>query len=409
VIAVYFIFSLVLFIAISRTLYGKTAARISIFLLLALPEEGFIFYGRQILGNMPAFAYFLAGCYFFLKLIDQKQIKYAFLAGLFWGLGMITKGQYMILLPVLALVAIADLLYYQRVGWKSILAIASMIFLCLSIWQVVQYILVGAENYQSHLDAIASSAKVTILAFEPQRIPGSAWYLLRSGFLIVVATCLLVALKDIRRKDVVGAFSFFLGVFVLSWLIWYLFASVGWKRYAFEMFSAATLMSGVFIQRVLGYLMNRPPQNIQTPRLLSLSKILSSLFLVVAFIWSTVGFVNQVRHLFTYRDLTAFQFANYLVENIPDGAVVESWEWEIDPLAPNLTYHHPANSWVDAKTAEIQFGETLTNSYELPIASPDYLIDGPFSKMTGLYAPLIQDRCCRLLVRIGNYDLYKVK
>jgi 4-amino-4-deoxy-L-arabinose transferase-like glycosyltransferase len=409
VIAVYFIFSLVLFIAISRTLYGKTTAWISVFLLLALPEEGFIFYGRQILGNMPAFAYFLAGCFFFVKLIDQKKIRYAIFTGLFWGIAMTTKGQYMILLPVFALAAVADHFYYKRMGWKSIVAIASMIFLCLSIWQAVQYRLVGAENYQNHLDAIASSARVTILAFEPQRIPGSAWYLIRSGFPVIILPCLLVALHDSRRKDALGIFSFFLGIFVLSWLFWYLFASVGWKRYAFEMFSVASLMSGVFIQRVIAYLQNKSSQILQSPRSLSFTRTAAYLFLIAALIWSAAGFINQVKPLLTYRDLTVYQFAGYLMENIPDGAVVESWEWEIDPLTPDLTYHHPANSWVDVKTAEIQFGAPLLVSYELPETSPDYLIDGLFSKMTDIYTPLIQNHCCRLLISFGNYDLYKVK
>ncbi len=406
VIAVYFLFSILLFLAITGRLYGKTAAWISIFLLLALPEEGFIFYGRQILGNMPAFAYFLAGCLFFLQLVDKSKIKYAFLTGLLWGIAIITKGQYMILLPVFAVVVIADLFYYKRMNWKGIAAVGSMIALFVIAWQAVQYLLVGAENYQSHLDAIASSARVTILAFEPGRIPGSAWYLIRSGFLVTVLPGLFVALSDSRRKDATGVFSFFLGVFVLSWLTWYLFVSVGWKRYAFELFCAATLLSGVFVQRVFTYLMNKTTDVRNSTRVFKASALL---FLIVALVWSTAGFVNQVKPLFTYQNDTTFQFAQYLAENVPAGSVVESWEWTLDPLTPGITYHHPENWWVDAKTAELQFGEPLPASYDLPDDKPDYLVDGPFSRTTDLYVPLLESDCCTLIGNIGYYYLYKVK
>jgi hypothetical protein len=43
------------------------------------------------------------------------------------------------------------------------------------------------------------------------------------------------------------------------------------------------------------------------------------------------------------------------------------------------------------------------------ISNPDYLIDGPFSKWTGLYHKALAEDCCTLITQIGSYDLYSVK
>jgi hypothetical protein len=96
------------------------------------------------------------------------------------------------------------------------------------------------------------------------------------------------------------------------------------------------------------------------------------------------------------------------LSNVGPNDVIESWEWEIDALTPGYTYHHPTNDWVDRFTAYVQFGESIENTYSLYEYQPGYLIDGPFSKMTGIYAKFLANDCCQRMTSIGNYDLYKV-
>ena len=75
----------------------------------------------------------------------------------------------------------------------------------------------------------------------------------------------------------------------------------------------------------------------------------------------------------------------------------------------DLNYPHPTNVWVDELTKVTQFRETSRLApYDPTPFSPQYLIDGPFSKWTQLYANYLAAGCCRLVLREGPYDLYHV-
>ena len=67
--------------------------------------------------------------------------------------------------------------------------------------------------------------------------------------------------------------------------------------------------------------------------------------------------------------------------------VIESWEWELDILV-DAKFHHPTNDRVDRYTAAIYFREPVDRPYDLSAHAPSYLVDGFFSKSTGIYEML---------------------
>ena len=75
----------------------------------------------------------------------------------------------------------------------------------------------------------------------------------------------------------------------------------------------------------------------------------------------------------------------------------------------DTNFHYPTNDWVDRFTAERFGGVPVGIPYPLRDAKPEYLIDGPFSKFTGVYAPALAGGCCELLVRQGPYGVYRVR
>jgi 4-amino-4-deoxy-L-arabinose transferase-like glycosyltransferase len=257
--AVYFVSAALVFFRVSSRLSGTAAALISTLILLAIPTEGFILFGRQALGNVPALAYFLVGFTLFLELAKRKALIIAVLSGVFFGLALVTKGQYWVLIPALGLLILADWVYYKQVGIKRSIMVLIVTFSLLLIWQTVQFYMAGAENYNLHLSAVSSSAKVTVFAFRIMRIPGNIWYLMRSGFLVFVLPGLALAIWDSRERTLHGLGRFFLVSFVMMWITWYLFASVGWHRYAFEAYSIGILVSGRFIVRFYEFI--RFPQS----------------------------------------------------------------------------------------------------------------------------------------------------
>lgn len=406
--AVFFVVAAWLFFRLTSRLYGATAAVISLLVLFAVPVEGFIIYGRQALGNVPGLAYFFAGCLFFVKLCERKSLRYAFVSGLLFGLALVTKGQYWLLIPVWGLVVLADMFYYKQMGLRNGIALVGTIILCLLLWQLAQFVLVGADNYPAHLEAIRSSSKVTVFAFQPMRFGISLWYLIRSGFPIFIFPALVIGAWESRTQDWTGIIRFFLVVFVVVWIAWYLIASVGWQRYAFEAYAVGSVLSGYAILRVKDSFSLLKDKFPAFARFNFLWRTAIGMFLVIAFLFSAYGLGIQMWNLTTYHDTTAFQLAEYMEANIPSEAVIESWEWEIDALAPSLTYHHPTNDWVDRKTAEIHFGDVITEQYDLFEYQPAYLIDGPFSKLTDMYSNAISEGCCAEVFTAGSYTLYRV-
>ena len=60
-------------------------------------------------------------------------------------------------------------------------------------------------------------------------------------------------------------------------------------------------------------------------------------------------------------------------------------------------------------TLYLTFGEKVDRTYDFSEFNPDYLIDGPFSKSTGLYDAKLRNGCCMLIYSISPFDLYKIK
>lgn len=407
VMVVYLVLTAILFFAVARQLYGPVAAVLSLFLLVAVPQEGFLWFGRMALGNVPALGYFLAGCLLWLVLLKRKCCFYAVGAGLFFGLAMVTKGQYGLVIPVLLLVALADVLYYWQVGVRWIGLVLVGAFFCLGLWYLVQLALVGWESFPEHLDAVRSSSRATVFALRPARIPGSLMYLIRSGMPLFVVPGLLYAGWSCRKRDLDSYRRLLPLAFVAVWLCWYALASVGWHRYAFAPYAVGLLFAGRFVAGAVCFLRQRDGRLSIRGRMWTVGRVGVALLIAGILLGGARGLVQRVQSIVAPPDLSPERFAVYLRDNVSPGAVVESWEWQIDTLV-DLNYHHPSNIWVDRMTAVSQFGEQLAVEYDLFEYRPDYLIDGPWSKWMGLYAAPLADGCCTPIATFGPYDLYRV-
>ncbi len=402
---VFLIFTTIVFILLARRLYGTAVAIAAAFLLIALiPQEGFIFYGRMAMGNIPALAYLFAGYFLWLSYIERDRLFYGIGAGLLFGLAIVTKAQSAIILPVYILVAALDWFYFKKIELKKYLVVILMATACFAAWFLAQLLIVGWENFDQHLAAIRSSSQVTVFVFRLERIPRNVWLLIRTGapvfilpgLLYVAWLCRKPALESLRQLPLV--------ILVVSWLAWYVVASIGWQRYTFDAYMISALFTGKLFVDSIQYL--RAGQ-LQSARMAPYLRVASAGFVLLILAGALWGLATQVKQVTANPDQTLQAFAAYLQENIAPKAVIESWEWQVDPLV-ELNFHHPTNDWVDRLTLVLTFNEKLPSTYDLLEGQPDYLIDGPFSKNTGLYAPLLSQGCCTMVYSQGPFDLYKV-
>lgn len=408
VMAAFLVVTVVVFFLLTRRLYSLPVAIVASVIALAWPDEGLLLYGRHALGLVPGLLYFLLGYLAWLMAVERRSRTAALAAGLLFGLACITKGQYLLLVPAFLVFIALDRFYYRRVGLMTAGLTLGALVLSLMAWQGVQFALVGASGYAAHVDAIRSSTAVTVLALRPQRIPGSLWYLLRSGGYLYLVPGLLYVAWLARQRSLASSRSLLLLLLSVIWLAWYAFASVGWSRYAFE----PLLFGAIFTARLLvdaaRYLGAAGGQATVTGRPDYWRRGLAALFAIAVVVATSANLAGQVNRLTAHQDMAAERFARAVSDLVPATAPVESWEWELDVWA-DLNFHHPTNVWVDELTKVTQFGEGSSRlPYDPTPFAPQYMIDGPFSKWTQLYADYLTTGCCRLVLREGPYDLYQV-
>ena len=195
--------------------------------------------------------------------------------------------------------------------------------------------------------------------------------------------------------------------FVVVWIAWYVFASVGWPRYTFEPYAVGLLLAGKFARDAIAFARHASGSSLQRPGRRA-AQWAAAVLIVAMTLWGVAGLTGQAAHLIAEPNRSPQQFAQVLLDTVGLDQIVESWEWELDVLA-DLRYHHPTNDWVDRFTAVTQFGETLDVVYDPGLYRPDFIIDGPFSKWTGIYRPALEGGCCALVARAGQYDLYQYR
>jgi 4-amino-4-deoxy-L-arabinose transferase-like glycosyltransferase len=405
VIVVFMLAAVVLFFVISKNLFGTPAALISTFFLMAVPGEGFIYYGRQVLGNVPAFSYFLAGYALLLFTITRKNRIYPIISGLCFGLAMTTKGQYMLLLPILIGVFCLDLFYYKRIGLVASLLILLTTGMVTGIWYLVQFLSLGWSGFLNALAAVQSSSHVTVMAVRPDHILSNLITLARSGIWLFVLPGWLFALWSCRQRSVDSVKMLLPVVFVPIWLGWFVFLSIGWTRYLFDAYMVGLLFSGYFIVVLYGWTVDRLQKQGSGKRIILPAGGILLLLIMVSI--GAYSFLKELRQIVSPPDRSVTEFSNLLEQTVSHDAVVESWEWQMDVFTP-LNYHHPENGVVDDYTGKIFLGTELKKSYDPLQYSPDYLVDGPFSKWTGVYAQALKEGCCTLVDQSGAYDLYVV-
>jgi hypothetical protein len=402
------------FFLVARRLSGTRAAFVSLVLLLTLPlvwkgddAAGFVVFGRQALGNVPALCYFLVGFLLWQRGQGDRRAATMAAGGLFLGLATVTKSQYLVIVPAIALLGTLQFLWTR--DRRALLAPGLLLLgigTCQATWWAVQLHLVGWTGFSAHLEAIRSTSHTTVTALRPSRIPGSLSYLVRSGYAAVVLPSLGFALWRCRLRDPHASGQLLLVVVGAVWAVWYAAVSVGWPRYAFEPYALGLLLSGQAVV-ASAELIGRAYRERGSGNMHGTTHWWAGAFLTATVGAATLGGSQHVSALLEPAERSPQEFASHLLAHVPQTAIVESWEWELDVLA-DLTYHHPETIWLDRYTALLQFRDAVPRHYDPLAHDPEYLVDGPFSKRTGIYAAFLSRGGCELVYRAGPYDLYRI-
>jgi hypothetical protein len=100
------------------------------------------------------------------------------------------------------------------------------------------------------------------------------------------------------------------------------------------------------------------------------------------------------------------QFAALVGQHVQPGEVIDSAEWEIKFLA-DRSFSHPSVAAIDDTVAVVYLNKAPASVQYEPPNEARFIIDGPFSKLGGLYRAALSRGEFSLVASYGEYDLYR--
>jgi len=407
VIVGYLFLALVAFYWLSRHLHGRSVAALALAMLLAsrtFTYPGAIEFGRQVLGEIPGVAFLLGGALAWLAALRSSDTQHAkvsatvkcLLAGLGFGLALVTKNQFVLIIPpTLLLTALLDWRYYHAGTWRLRLIPLIIACACFGLWTLIQFQFLGPGTFQENMRQTRQAAGGAIFIFDPHAALRAGYYLLRPdlfGGLLIPA--LGYSLWRARVRSAQGLAEACIALLVCLWLIWYV-GSLGWPRYAFPAIAFGALLVARAASDLVAWLWHSRSQRLLAG--------LASSYIALAI---TVPLLLSVRDVLQPDD-SAQRFAAYLKANIPQATLIETWEPELGFLTDHR-YHYPPIALLDTAVRHQWLGGPAI-IYDGLNSTPMYVAIGPFGSYTQIYAPATLARDYVEQQRIGSYVLFRHK
>lgn len=394
VIVVYLALALLGLFLLARRLYGLQVALLTVLLALAsrtLRFEGMVEYGRQVLGEVPGVAFLIAGLLAYAAGLFQpeRSRRYALLAGLAFGLALVTKNQFVLIVPpTLVLLAALDLAYYRAGNWWLRLAPPIIAVACFGAWTLIMLTFFGPDGFAANLAKTRQAAGGAIFVFDPEASRRAVIYLVQVyGGLLIPG--LLYSLWRSRKRGPQALAELAPSLMALLWIAWFV-TSLGWARYAFP-----AVVLGALAVAVLA---------VDTLRALAARRQRLLAGLVVAYLALAIlvplGFSTRV--VLSPRD-AAQRMAAFMDQNVPLDAIVETWEPELGLLTDH-TYHYVPIELLDPAVRREWLGGPPV-VYDGLDARPPYLLQGPFGSYTQIYPPETLTRDYQVIYSAEPYVL----
>lgn len=405
VIVAYMLLALAAFALLMNRLAGRRIAILSTVLLLASPGLDFIRTGRQVLGEVPAFAFLLCGLLVWFARDDRtgtimltRCTKRCLIAGGLFGLTIITKSQLgIVLVPSLAILALLALRWEKRIGLKQVVVPLIVMLFVFAGWEGALLTIVTGGSLSQNLTLLRQASGGSLIVIAPQRMIIGARFLIgpHAFFALLVPALAYGCVRVARRKMQVG--ELVLLTFSVVGLAWFVCASVAWPRYAFVPLALAALPIARLVADSASALWRG-------------GGIQRGITLVAVVVLAAVvgaSFAGQLRATLATPDDAPQQMARYLESNVPTTTVIETWEPELGFLTDHR-YHFPDPAYLDRAVRHEWLGAPAITGYDVGASGASYLVIGPFARYTGIYDESAIAARYRQIAVVGDYTLYQL-
>lgn len=417
VISVYLLLAVFLFYKLALWM-GDTPrfALIASALLVTTKAINLIEWGRQVLGEVPAIAFMTAGVLLWFKRWEKPGWARLSLVGLLFGLAVITKYQFLLVIgAMLGISWLLDIFYYRSASHLHFILPGVITATCFLLWQAFLVLYLGPATAAENFALMRTATEGAALVFSPPLMRQSLVELVEKrvfmGALALVGIYSLLRLwknRDLRSQQ----WSILLSAIGFNYL-WFVVASIGWPRYAFPgFFFSALLVTRFFDDCLDGLNLRKNPKwelirsSIQKLHLGALRYALAG--------WLALMIILPVPQMFSeiLNPMTNWpnEISHYLDQNIPRDVLIETWEQEMGILTDH-TYHYPTHNYLALAVNHIWLdGPPPYEAYDfVQREKPPYILIGQFARWAMLYPMEYLYEHYDLIEIIGYYELYQIK
>lgn len=388
---------LALFLA-ARRLWGPGAALLAV--ALVLQGTDVFYWGRSVLGDLPAVALFLVGTCFLLRGLESRPIWPLFLGGLFLGLAFDAKEFYgLAFLPPLGMLIWQSRREPRRLG-RALLAHCFGLALPLLAYLLLKAIILGSLA-EAVFHFLRQKKLLCHEFFTPLTIgriyPESLLYLLGHP---LVWLGILGAVWTWKKEAPSPGARLWVANFIL-WSLVYLTA-VWWTRFALPALFLASPLAARFLLQGVGRLTAHWPS--RPSPWFTAGVVLS--FLIVLYPWSGMDYLNQV---LTRGNNPPENLVRFLHQHIPRSWLIETPEYEVVFLDDQNRIHlMPSFYFVESTPEKVVLLNPRHHPYDFERVGADILILGNFGKSVfkQIYPPRLVARDWRRIAKVGYYDVY---
>lgn len=388
---------LALFLA-ARRLFGPGAALLA--MALALIGTDVLYWGRSVLGDIPALGLFLLGSWFLLKALDTDAVVPLFWGGIFLGLAFDAKEFYGVaFLPPLMLLAWQSWREWRRLVLR-LLVFGAGVALPIAAYLLFKALILGDPGaaVRHFLEQKKLLCHEFFTPFTIGRVyPESFTYLLQHPLFWLG---ILGAWWTWKK----GKFSRGEKLWVWNFLLWSLIylTAVYWRRFALPaLFLASPLAARFLLQglaRLTALATPRPPGWLG-------AGLLAAFFIMI---YPTEG-LDILGLIFQRQADAPHQVVNYLRQHVPPGCLIETPEYELAFLDDEHRIHlMPSYFFVESSPKGVVLLNPRPKPYDFEGVGAEFLILGSFGKSVfrQVYPEALVTRGWRRIAQVDYYDIY---
>jgi hypothetical protein len=409
VMALYLLAALYTFYCLVAHLSGKWVAWLALALVISSRSVLFLEYGRQLLGEVPGLFFLTLALYLWLSKWNEKDWKHLSFVGLLFGLAMVTKYQYLLFLaPMLVISWLLDIFYYKSSSHRNFLIPGIIAAGSFGIWQVITLQYLGPATAMENLALLRASAEGAAFNFNLAQLAANLGTLTtRAVYLEALFPALIYGFFVSIPRSREGQKSSIIFLLVGLNLVWFVVASIGWLRYAF----LGLTFSSLFIARMFSDITGGFKFDWNLGHFGSLFQVKNAYRFAVTLWLLAIIMIPMAKNVYEIASPGpdyAKQMADFLQANVPQSAIIETWDPEMGFLTDH-NYHYPPNALLAKAVDKVYYGgEPVQGHYDfVQTEKPEYLLLGEFSKWTEIYPYDLIESEYELVQSFGVYDLYQ--